>query len=138
MEPRAKQVFETVLYADDLHAAADFYTRVIGLKLLSQTDLMLVLLIGNQYLLIFNPTKSSAFGCLVPPHGATGEGHIAFVAAESELDSWRNKLRQLDVKIESEVPWNNGERGTSLYFRDPAGNSVELAPPVIWQHLDPH
>ncbi len=29
-----------------------------------------------------------------------------------------------------EVNWDQG--GTSLYFRDPAGNSIELAPPTLW------
>jgi hypothetical protein len=37
------------------------------------------------------------------------------------------------VEIEREVDWDEG--GTSLYVRDPAGNSVELAPPTIWGGL---
>ena len=34
------------------------------------------------------------------------------------------------VAIEAEVEWPSG--GRSLYFRDPAGNVVELAPPTLW------
>jgi hypothetical protein len=34
------------------------------------------------------------------------------------------------VPIEREIEWDEG--GTSIYVRDPAGNSVELAPPTIW------
>ena len=33
------------------------------------------------------------------------------------------------IPIESEVVW---PRGRSLYFRDPEGNSVELAIPALW------
>jgi hypothetical protein len=36
----------------------------------------------------------------------------------------------LGVAIEQEVDWPRG--GKSLYFRDPAGNSVELLTPGVW------
>ncbi|MDQ3546548.1 MAG: glyoxalase/bleomycin resistance/extradiol dioxygenase family protein, partial [Verrucomicrobiota bacterium] len=44
---------------------------------------------------------------------------------------WRERLQEAGVAIESEVEWPEG--GRSLYFRDPAGNSVELAPPTLWR-----
>jgi hypothetical protein len=34
------------------------------------------------------------------------------------------------VTVEKEVEWPRG--GKSLYFRDPAGNSVELVTPGVW------
>ena len=34
------------------------------------------------------------------------------------------------MTIEQEVDWPRG--GRSFYFRDPAGNSLELATPRIW------
>jgi hypothetical protein len=37
------------------------------------------------------------------------------------------------VAIEKEIDWQEG--GASLYLRDPAGNSIELAPPTIWGGL---
>jgi catechol 2,3-dioxygenase-like lactoylglutathione lyase family enzyme len=39
------------------------------------------------------------------------------------------------ITIEAEVTWPNG--GRSLYFRDPAGNSLEIASPSIWGLSDP-
>jgi catechol 2,3-dioxygenase-like lactoylglutathione lyase family enzyme len=39
-------------------------------------------------------------------------------------------LRKAGVSIEREVDWDEG--GRSIYFRDPAGNVVELAPPTLW------
>ncbi len=34
------------------------------------------------------------------------------------------------IVIEAEVEWPPG--GKSIYFRDPAGNSVELVTPGVW------
>lgn len=130
-----QRVYETVLYAKDLPAAADFYTRVMGFELLSQTELMLVLGIGENYLLVFNPEKSSASGRLVPSHGCEGQGHVAFTVEAAELQAWREHFTEQGVAIEREVEWDNGQRGISIYVRDPAENSVELAPPVLWSYL---
>lgn len=55
---------------------------------------------------------------------------VAFATPENDLAEWRDKLQRLDVPIEKEVEWPEG--GTSVYFRDPAGNSVELAPSTLW------
>ena len=133
---QAKHIYETVLYANDLDAAAKFYVEGFGLTLLSQNELMIVLGIGERYLLIFDPEKSSAAGREVPAHGCTGQGHIAFIADNSELSEWRKRLAAAGIEIESEISWAEGTRGTSIYVRDPAGNSVELAPPVLWSHLE--
>lgn len=132
----ASRTYETVLYADDLDAAARFYTEGFGLKLLGKADLMLVLGVGDNYVLIFDATKSSVPGRDVPSHGMTGQGHIAFVAEDHELPAWRKRLASAGIEIESEIQWGDGKRGTSIYVRDPAGNSVELAPPILWSHLE--
>jgi catechol 2,3-dioxygenase-like lactoylglutathione lyase family enzyme len=46
-----------------------------------------------------------------------------------DLEAWRKQLRQAGISIERQVDWPEG--GRSIYFRDPAGNVVELAPPTI-------
>jgi len=66
----------------------------------------------------------------VPSHGAQGAGHIAFAMPVADLDRWREHFQASGVPIEMEVAWPEG--GRSIYVRDPAGNSVELAPPTIW------
>lgn len=134
MLPPAR-IYETVLYAADLEEAAEFYRRVLKLELLSATELMLVFSVGENYLLIFDPRKSSVAGRQVPSHGPAGAGHIAFPVPKADLPSWRMHLREQQIPIEREVSWSEGRRGTSVYFRDPAGNSVELAPPILWDHL---
>lgn len=130
MTVRARAVFETVLYGTDLEAMAKFYTEALGLELLEQGTLALALRCGPAVLLVFDPTKAILPGRPVPSHGATGPGHVAFAARPEELPAWRARLRAAGVEIEQEVTWDEG--GTSIYVRDPAGNSVELAPPTIW------
>ena len=50
--------------------------------------------------------------------------------AEAALDDWRQHLEAAGIAIEQTVDWPRG--GRSFYFRDPAGNSLELATPKIW------
>lgn len=128
-------VLETSLYAGDLAAAERFYSDVLGLALHARVAGRHVFFrCGAGMLLVFDPAgtdqPSSVGGQIVPPHGARGPGHAAFAVAERDLDAWRARLTAHGVAIESEVTWPGG--GRSLYFRDPAGNSLELATPRIW------
>jgi len=127
---RPTSIFETVLYAEDLAAAERFYRDAVGLEVIARGDLAVVFRCGGGVLLIFDPRKSGAPGRDVPSHGTCGAGHIAFAAKPEELNAWRKQLREAGIPIEREVDWDEG--GRSLYFRDPAGNVVELAPPTIW------
>jgi catechol 2,3-dioxygenase-like lactoylglutathione lyase family enzyme len=69
-------------------------------------------------------------GDQLPPHGASGPGHFALGIEAEAFDAWRKLLQGHGVSIEKEVEWPRG--GKSLYFRDPAGNSVELVTPGVW------
>lgn len=80
-------------------------------------------------LLLFDP-RATAHQAVPPPHGAVGPGHVCFAVAEAALAGWRARLEAAGVAIEHEQAWPRG--GRSLYLRDPAGNSVELASPRIW------
>ncbi len=82
-------------------------------------------------LLIFNPDKTMELGKDVPAHGSFGEGHVAFSISEAELNTWRDYLTSKGVEIETEITWPGG--GKSIYFRDPANNSIELATPQTWK-----
>jgi catechol 2,3-dioxygenase-like lactoylglutathione lyase family enzyme len=85
-------------------------------------------------LLIFKPSvtrRSPASGALpVPPHGAEGQGHVCFRASSDEIVKWRLRLENLGIGIEADFEWPGG--GRSIYFRNPAGNSLEFAEPSIW------
>lgn len=133
---KAERVLETCLYVDDLVAAEDFYTRVMGLEAFARVEGRHVFFrCGQSVFLVFNPEST----CHpdeneVPEHGARGPGHVAFSMAEAEIGAWRDRLETEKVEIEQVHEWPGG--GRSLYFRDPAGNSVELTTPKTW-NLDP-
>ncbi len=128
-------ILENALYVHDLETAREFYSRVLGMEpFVSVPGRHLFYRCGNQVLLVFNPeaTRVPAGGAAiaVPPHGAIGEGHMCFRASREEIEAWRHKLEDCGVEIEADFEWPQG--GRSIYFRDPAGNSLEFAEPRIW------
>lgn len=134
MKPAA--ILESVLYAADLDAAEAFYSGVLGLEKIARAgDRHVFFRCGGQVLLVFNPAetvKPPATAALpVPPHGATGAGHLCFAASAEEIDRWRSRLTAAGIAIEADFEWPGG--GRSIYFRDPAGNSLEFAEPRIWR-----
>lgn len=129
------RIMETALYVRDVAEAVDFYSRVVGLELAKPANERNAFFrCGDGVLLIFKPEetlKAAAPGALpVPVHGTSGPGHVCFAASRAEIAAWRKHLETLDVAIEQEFDWPNGAR--SLYFRDPSGNSLELAEPKLW------
>jgi catechol 2,3-dioxygenase-like lactoylglutathione lyase family enzyme len=127
---RVHGILETCVYATDLAAAERFYADVLGLQPFARVARRHVFFrCGGGVFLVFNPEATSAVGA-VPAHGAHGPGHVAFAVPEDELEAWRARFAANDVDVEAEVHWPRG--GRSLYVRDPAGNSVELATPTIW------
>jgi catechol 2,3-dioxygenase-like lactoylglutathione lyase family enzyme len=129
-------VLETCLYAGDLDAAERFYVGLLGLELFAREPGRHVFMrCGGGMLLVFDPARTSSEpgtvgGVAVPAHGTRGAGHVCFRIAADALDAWRDRLERAGVAIEAEIAWPRG--GTSLYMRDPAGNSVELAPALTW------
>jgi catechol-2,3-dioxygenase len=126
------RIHETCLYADDLGAMEQFYTGVLGLRKVSEMSPRgLTLRVNAQsVLLIFNPQQTKEPHPLVPSHGATGPGHCAFTIEPRDLDAWRKHLASSGKPIEKETTWETG--AISLYFRDPAGNSIELIAGELW------
>jgi catechol 2,3-dioxygenase-like lactoylglutathione lyase family enzyme len=129
-------ILESALYAEDLDAAEAFYGEVLGLERISRVgDRHVFFRCGDGVLLIFNPAETVKppapdARLPVPPHGMRGEGHVCFRASEEEIDRWKERLAGHGVEIEAEFEWPRG--GRSIYFRDPAGNSIEFANPKIW------
>jgi catechol 2,3-dioxygenase-like lactoylglutathione lyase family enzyme len=128
-----KAVLETALYAADLDTTAQFYKAVIGLEEDSRVPGRHVFLrCETSMVLLFNPaaTRDSSGALPVPPHGATGQGHVCFRAEPGDMDAWSTRLSEKGVQIEADFHWPNGAR--SIYVRDPAGNSVEFAEAKLW------
>ncbi|MFD2249393.1 catechol 2,3-dioxygenase-like lactoylglutathione lyase family enzyme [Pseudochelatococcus lubricantis] len=130
-----KAILETTIYAGDIDAAEAFYRDVLGLDVVAKLDGKFVFLrCGQQMLLVFNPVESARAGDgnPIPRHGACGSGHVCFRAADvAEVNRWRDRFRSFGIAIEHEHVWEK-TGGHSVYIRDPAGNSVEVAEGRIW------
>lgn len=129
--PAIEGIIETAIYASDLEVMEEFYIRVLNLtRIAKEPDRHVFFDAGpSSVLLIFNPA-TTIHGHHLPAHGATGPGHVAFGVMATALPLWRERLINLGIAIEKEITWPRG--GHSIYFRDPAGHSVELITPGVW------
>ncbi len=124
-------VVETGIYVDDLDRAEVFYRDVLGLDLIGkEAGHHVFFRVGETGVLLLFLPASTLKGDQLPAHGATGPGHFALGIQPEELAAWRDRLTAHGIAIEQEVQWPRG--GHSLYFRDPAGNVVELITPGVW------
>ena len=69
-------------------------------------------------------------GGIIPPHDGRGVQHLCFSIPVASLDDWVSHLDRHRIALESRVVQTHG--GTSLYFRDPDGHSLEVATPGLW------
>ncbi len=133
--PRTSGILETSLYVADLERARAFYRRVFGFEEFVHDSRMVGLGVpGGQVVLLFAQGATAAPaqtpGGVIPPHCGTGALHVCFAIPFGELAAWEAHLAAQSVEVESRVRWARG--GTSLYFRDPDGHSVEIATPGLW------
>ena len=134
MQPSA--ILESALYVGDLAVAEAFYRDVIGLEAITRVEGRHVFFrCGSGVLLLFNaeatrkpPAPDARLP--VPPHGTSGQGHLCFAATAEEIEEWKTALTRRGIEVEADFGWPSG--GRSIYFRDPSGNSIEFAEPVIW------
>ncbi|MES2308184.1 MAG: VOC family protein [Verrucomicrobiota bacterium] len=125
------RILETVLYAEDLAAAEKFYIQVLGLDLVEKMEgRHLFFRYHSGMFLIFNPFATEKSPSELPLHGSHGIGHVAWAISLDELPYWRETLNTSHVPIVKETSWGNGSH--SIYFHDPAGNSLEFATPSVW------
>jgi catechol 2,3-dioxygenase-like lactoylglutathione lyase family enzyme len=135
IEPQA--VLESSLYVAGVDRAVSFYEYVLGLRRINDgyfeggRGAALQVGSGPSVLLLFR-AEITRLGGILPAHGTTGAGHVAFRVDAGDLDKWRERLRAHSVEIEKEFAF--GGNPPSIYFRDPDGNSLELAVSSIW-HL---
>jgi catechol 2,3-dioxygenase-like lactoylglutathione lyase family enzyme len=116
----------------------DFYTNISGLEFVcEEKDRYLFLKAGQSMLLIFNPNKTLISNenstIQFPTHGAFTPPSIVHFALEIDKENYDNAkhlLIEKNIKIEKEVTWEKG--ANSIYFRDPAGNLVEIITPGSW------
>lgn len=128
-------MLETALYVADLDRAGQFFRDVLGLTPMFRDDRLIAMDAGDGTVLLLFLRGASVQGATlpngrIPAHDGTGPVHFALAIDTEDLPAWEERLASHGVAIESRVCWDRG--GTSLYFRDPDGHSVELATPGIW------
>lgn len=135
-KPAVFGILESALYVADVDRSEAFYKRLFGFeRIFGEGDRMRALGVpGRQVLLLFRHGASvdgsrTASG-VIPGHDGQGKLHVAFAIGSDEAGPWEQRLRDAGVPLESKVTWDRG--GTSLYFRDPDGHSLELVTPGCW------
>ena len=127
-------IVETCINVSDMTRARSFYESLFGFEVMAQDERFCAYRVGSDVLLLFTKDTSTSpiavSGGVIPPHNTVGAGHFAFAVYREELETWRALLQERGVAIESEVHWERG--GSSIYFRDPDGNLVELVTPGTW------
>ena len=130
-----EKIVETCIYSPDLKIMKDFYVNRLGLDLISEEERRHVFLkAGKSMLLVFNPENTSlAANSTFPTHGACTSPssiHFALEIEQADYEAAKNLLAQNKIAIEKEMSWGSG--GKSVYFRDPAGNLVEIVTKGQW------
>ncbi len=127
-------VLETCLYHDgtERERMEAFYGGVLGLDETARWPDGVAYRLGAGVILIFDRDKLAAGEGPLKEHGATGPGHACLVVeAAGAYTGWKDKLVADGVEITHEQEWPSGR--LSFYFKDPAGNLLEIADGDLWR-----
>ncbi|MDQ3971665.1 MAG: VOC family protein [Thermoproteota archaeon] len=131
---KIKKVVETCIYSSDLESMKNFYAGILGLPVIQEEqDKLIFLKAGKSMLLIFDPLRTKTNNGSLPAHGTPTPPsciHFAMEIEKQEYHASKQLLIDNNIVIEKEVNWNSDAK--SIYFRDPAGNLVELITPGGW------
>ena len=98
---RVRRVLETALDCDDLAASAAFYTTLLGVTPMVETERLVAIDAGEgTVLLLFQKGAASsvdAAGRAVPAHDAGGPGHFAFAIDAADVPAWEARLAELGI-----------------------------------------
>jgi catechol 2,3-dioxygenase-like lactoylglutathione lyase family enzyme len=124
------RIVETCLYVTDLEASERFYADVLGLECRGrEAGRHVFFRVGEESVLLLFRSEATRKDPETP-HGSSGSGHAAFGVGAEEIGAWRERLVGRGVTIEKDAEWPRG--GRSFYFRDPAGNLLEIVTPGVW------
>jgi catechol 2,3-dioxygenase-like lactoylglutathione lyase family enzyme len=133
--PKVIRVLETCLHVKDVERSARFYESLFDFRRMDSNERLCAFDAGaGSVFLLFleggttEPVRVN--GGVIPPHGGSGELHLAFAIRAEDFANWEKCLGEKGIAIESRVHWDRG--GDSLYFRDPDHHLIELATPGIW------
>ncbi|HZB32386.1 MAG TPA: VOC family protein [Streptosporangiaceae bacterium] len=114
-----------VLTVADVEAAVDFYTRVLGMRAVTFGDGRRALHFGAQKINLHRAGHEFEPKATAP---APGSADFCLISA-TPIDAVAAHLERCGVPIELGPVDRTGAQGpmTSLYFRDPDGNLLEVS-----------
>ena len=125
-------VLETALYYP--HSRKEqvlrFYDETLGMRRVAGWDDGTAYRLGAGVLLLFDRDLVAKRDGPVADHGAEGRGHVCLLGELGRYDSLRERLLRGGVEITHDHEWSAGKR--SFYFKDPAGNLLEVADSDLW------
>src|SRR5437870_4961642 len=122
---RIDRIDHIVITAFDLERTIDFYTRVMGMEAITFAGGRRGLAFGRQKINLHQSGREFEPKALKPTPGSID---LCFIT-ETPLDEVAGHLKECGVAIaEGPVP-KTGALGamTSIYFRDPDGNLIEVS-----------
>lgn len=123
--PRVVGLDHLVLTVEELEATLDFYTRVMGMSVRAFEGGRLALRFGSQKINLHEAGRE------FEPHARRplpGSADLCFVT-EASPEDWLGHLAASGVEVVEGPVRRLGALGpmTSVYFRDPDGNLIEVA-----------
>jgi catechol 2,3-dioxygenase-like lactoylglutathione lyase family enzyme len=125
---RITQIDHLVLTVRDIKASCNFYTRVLGMKIVTFADNRTALAFGSQKINLHEQGNEFEPKAVNPVPGAID---LCLLTADHQ-DQIMAHLQQHNVKIIEGPVRRTGatESIMSIYFLDPDGNLLEIATPV--------
>ncbi|WP_375560419.1 VOC family protein [Bernardetia sp. OM2101] len=125
-----QKIKETCLYITDLDKTEEFYHKKLELPIISRKENAFIFFrVGSDVLLCFMNEYAKNQETL-PPHFANGKIHFAFEVKTEDYQTWKDKMKELEIKITHEQEWKNNL--LSFYFEDPDGHVLEIVSEGIW------
>ena len=114
-----------VLTVKDIDATCEFYTRVLGMEVVSFGNNRKALAFGSQKINLQQQGRESTLRAEKP---TPGSGDVCFVTSDP-LSEVIAHLKSCGVKVIGGPVQRDGARGSmmSVYFRDPDLNLVEVS-----------
>ena len=130
--PRLEGVLETCLYHDaaERERTEAFYAEVLGLAETARWPDGVAFRLGAGVVLLFDRDKLAAGDGPLKDHGTAGPGHACFVV-DASAPTRRGGSASPRPGSRSRTS-RNGPAGGSFYFKDPAGNLLEIADGDLW------
>jgi len=115
---------------DDVDAAIDFYTRLLGFRVTAQSGPNFAILERDNLQLVLSPPKGPGGGSQPMPDGRRPQpgGWNRIIVRSAKLDDDVARLRKAGTRFRNDIVAGPG--GRQILLEDPSGNPVELFEPA--------